>query len=75
LTITGDACDSDIDLDFDGVQDSIDNCPQVKKIFYYHFNVVFETGVYLFFKVPNSDQIDSDGDGRFVLKIHYVVIE
>lgn len=42
--LIGDACDSDIDRDKDGIQDSQDNCP----------------------KVANSDQLDTDGDGRFV---------
>lgn len=40
--LIGDACDSDIDRDRDGVQDSRDNCP----------------------KLANSDQLDTDGDGR-----------
>lgn len=38
----GDACDSDLDRDNDGVQDSRDNCP----------------------KISNSDQLDTDEDGR-----------
>jgi thrombospondin 2/3/4/5 len=40
--LVGDACDSKVDRDTDGVPDSRDNCP----------------------KIPNSDQLDIDGDGR-----------
>ncbi|GBO17889.1 Thrombospondin-3a [Araneus ventricosus] len=38
----GDTCDNNLDNDFDGIQNNVDNCPDI----------------------PNSDQLDTDGDGK-----------